>query len=130
MTRSATLGKSKTAVGYKLAKLQFWSSVILSESKTERADYVFGNRAVIDRYVEDNPFGMGAADLDQVAQWKEAVSGMFFVVDHTPLHTVLMADDSIGPSKNWGAVQFWGIFTLSLFFMIDLKLALEIGYPS
>lgn len=63
------------------------------EQVGELSYFIFeDHRDVIDAFIRENPSGMDAADLGQIARWKEALSGSFTIVEHGPHGSVFMGN--------------------------------------
>jgi hypothetical protein len=45
-----------------------------------------------ERFVEENPAGLPAADLAIVASWQHRISGKFFIFRHLNKHTVFLSE--------------------------------------
>ena len=59
-------------------------------------DYVFKNRAIIDEFVEKNPFNLSKDELDIVLSWKRAiVADHCILCKYEPEHALFLHDDVV-----------------------------------
>ena len=72
------------------------------EVKPEIRDQVYKNLPLLDAYVNENPDGWGAAELDLIAAWRLAVRGTFIALRDLKKFTLFL--DEHDPPKVYGVL--------------------------
>ena len=80
-------------------------------------DVLYAEPKVIDQFVAENPFRFDHEELREVAGWKHAVVGDFFILRYLSNHTVFLTADK-APAKAYGVLALRDAFQVHIGFQL------------